>query len=514
MSRVQLTIKNAWIALCFQILYILIQFFSRDIFLNYLGDEFIGTVETLKSILQFLNLSELGIGTAVGFSLYKPLYNNDRAKINEIIGYLGFLYKRIGFFVLISAIILIFFFPYIFSDVNINLGVIIFLFSALLISNLISYFFAYYMFLLQADQKNYINITIGQSVFILRLALQCLVLIYLENVVYWIFLELMTPFIYIYILRKKIKNVYPWLVFNFKITKDIRSKNQILLTKIKQISFHKLGTFVTNSTDSIIIFSLVNPAMVAFVSNYQMVMNNLNLLISKLFEGTNAGVGNLVAEDNMYKNLKIFWEFMALRFFLAGCTSVVLYIGFEEFINLWLGEKYILSKEVLLALIMIFYMLQIRQPVDSFKQAYGLFGDTWAPILQSIINLLFSIFLVFKYGVIGVFIGTLISQFLVVLIWRPFYLFRYGFRIEITKYCKGFISHIVYFVSTILMFNVLISTTEIEKNYNYLTLFIRCLTYGVVFFLIYAIILFTFSQGFRDVLNRIYFIVTSRFSKK
>ena len=109
MSRVALSIKNAWIALVFQLIYVGIQFFSRDIFLEKLGDSFIGTVETLKSILQFLNLSELGIGAAVGFSLYQPIFNNNREKINEIIGYLGFLYKRIGFFVLSSALLLMFF---------------------------------------------------------------------------------------------------------------------------------------------------------------------------------------------------------------------------------------------------------------------------------------------------------------------------------------------------------------------------------------------------------------------
>ena len=48
--------------------------------------------------MQFLNLSELGIGTAVGFALYKPIYDNNKEEINEIIGYLGFLYKKIGLF--------------------------------------------------------------------------------------------------------------------------------------------------------------------------------------------------------------------------------------------------------------------------------------------------------------------------------------------------------------------------------------------------------------------------------
>src|SRR5690606_22523886 len=233
-------------------------------------------------------------------------------------------------------------------------------------------------------------ITIGQSVFILRLVLQCLVLIYLQNVMLWILLELLTPFVYIFILRKKIRHTYPWLVFNLKLTKDNRNNQKSLLKKIKQISFHKLGTFVSNSTDNIIVFSMVNPAMVAFVGNYQMIINNINLLVSKLFDGTNASVGNLVAENDLKTMLKVFWEFMALRFLIAGCSTILLYIGFDSLITLWLGEKYLLSNTILIVLIMIFFVLQIRQPIDSFKQAYGLYDDIWSPVAQSVINLVFS----------------------------------------------------------------------------------------------------------------------------
>src|SRR5690606_21598144 len=228
------------------------------------------------------------------------------------------------------SLLLMFFFPLFFEKTSIDLPTILFLFSALLISNLLSYFFAYYMFLLEADQKGFINITIGQSVFILRLVLQCIVLIYLQDVMLWILLELLTPFIYIFILRKKIRQTYPWLIFNFKMTKEIRVNQKGLLKHIKQISFHKLGTFVSNSTDNIIIFSMVNPAMVAFVGNYQMIMNNINLLVGKLFDGTNASVGNLVAENDLKSMLKVFWEFMALRFFVAGCSTILLYVGFDS----------------------------------------------------------------------------------------------------------------------------------------------------------------------------------------
>jgi O-antigen/teichoic acid export membrane protein len=510
MSRVALTIKNAWIALVFQLIYVAIQFFSRDIFLEKLGDSFIGTVETLKSILQFLNLSELGIGAAVGFSLYRPIFDNNREHINEIIGYLGFLYKRIGFFVLISALILMLFFPLFFKNTDVSLPIILFLFTALLVSNLVSYFFAYYMFLLDADQKGYINLTINQSVFILRLVLQCIVLIYLEDIILWITLELVTPFIYIFILRKKIRKVYPWLSFNLKVTKEIRTNNKDLLKKIKQLSFHKLGTFVSNSTDNIIIFSFISPATVAFVSNYQMVMSNVNSLVGKLFQGTNASVGNLVAENNIKDMLKVFWEFMALRFLIAGCTSILLFIGFDSLISLWLGDKYILSKSVLLVLIIIFFMLQVRQPIDSFIQAYGLYDDIWSPVIQSVINLVFSIIFVIKYGVLGVFLGTMISQFIIVMLWRPFFMFTYGFKLNHWLYWKGFGLHLIYFGLTYVLYKASSQHLILEKSTSLFELFYKMFIFGVLFFSIYFAILSIFSRGFKNLLRRIYDMIKNK----
>ncbi|WP_339624129.1 hypothetical protein [uncultured Winogradskyella sp.] len=504
MSRVALTVKNAWISLIFQILYIIIQFFSRDIFLDNLGNEFIGTVDTLKSILQFLNLSELGIGTAVGFALYKPIYDNNREAINEIVGYLGFLYKRIGFFVLAVSLPLMLFFPLLFENTTINITYIIFLFLALLTSNLLSYFFAYYTFLLKADQKGYINISIGQSVFVLRLILQCLVLVYFQNIMLWILLELITPFIYIFILRKKVRQTYPWLIFNFKITKTIRNNQKELLKKIKQISFHKLGTFVSNGTDNIIIFSMVSPTMVAFVGNYQMIMNNINLLVSKLFDGTNASVGNLVAENDIKNMQKVFWEFMALRFFIAGCSTVLLYVGFDNLISLWLGDQYLLSKTILIVLIIIFFMIQVRQPIDSFKQAYGLYDDVWSPLIQSVINLAFSIIFVFKYGVLGVFLGTMISQFIVVMLWRPYYVFKYGFKINHSIYWKGFLLHFVYLSLAFIIYKLFMVEVFKVGSTNILSLLGNLLKFGIVFFLIYFSVLTLFSRGFRSLIERFY----------
>ncbi len=503
MSRLAHTIKNARIALIFHVLYVLTQFVARNVFLEYLGDDFVGTTGTIKSILQFLNLAELGIGAAVGFSLYGPIFKNDRAKINEIIGYLGFLYKRIGFIVLAVAIVLTFFFPFIFANSSVDDTLILYLFAALLTSNLLSYFFAYFMFLLEADQKNYVNNIINQSIFILRLLLQCLILFYLKDIVLWITMEIVSSVLYVFLLRRKIKKIYPWLDFKYKTTKEIRQENKLLLQKIKQLSVHKIGNFVSNGTDNILIFAFINPESVAFVGNYQLVMNNLNTLLNKLFVGTNASVGNLVAENDLKTMDKVFWEMMALRFFFAGIMCMGLWAGFDSFIIFWLGENYLLSKYILLCFISIFFILQVRQPVDCFKQAYGLYSDTWAPIVQSIVNLAISLVCIIKYGIIGVLFGTVVSQLIIVMVWRPYFLFRNGFKWPVIKYVRGFTFHLLYLSLAGFLCFTSLNYIDFKSGSGWISSLFNLISSCLIFAVFYFLILKFFSKGFKDVINRL-----------
>lgn len=95
-SRIQKSIKNAKVNVIFYVITAVLAFFSRKVFLDNLGTEFLGLSSTLGDILNLMNITELGIGTAVGVTLYKPLYNDEREKISDIISVYGFLYSRIG----------------------------------------------------------------------------------------------------------------------------------------------------------------------------------------------------------------------------------------------------------------------------------------------------------------------------------------------------------------------------------------------------------------------------------
>ena len=147
---------NAKVNLVFYFVFLCLSFFSRKIFLECLGADFIGLTGTLGNILSFLSLAEMGVGTAVGYTLYKPIQQKKYAEIDEIVSVFGYLYRKIGLFILTGAAIFSLFIPYIFRSSDFSLGVIYFAFFSILLSSLFSYFINYRQILLTSDQKGYI----------------------------------------------------------------------------------------------------------------------------------------------------------------------------------------------------------------------------------------------------------------------------------------------------------------------------------------------------------------------
>ena len=501
-SRLTKTIKNAKVGLSFYVVSIFVNFFSRKIFLEKLGDDFVGLTGTLQSFLGFLNLAELGLGTAIGFMLYKPIYDKDHLLINRLLSVFGSLYSRVGVFTLILGFVISLSFPFVFDE-NIRLPVIYYLFSAYLFSSLLSYFFNYNLFLLEADQKNYIVTKYYQGSNLIKLVLQATFLLIYENYYLWITLEILNSIIYSLLLNQKIRKEYPWLQTKKIPFKKIVEEFSNFILKVKQISIHKLSVFVLNGTDQILIFFLVDLQSVAFFGNYQMIFLKLMGLLNSFFAGTSAGIGNLVAENNSNAIKKVFSELLAIRFFVAGTICFSLLELIESFIELWIGNKYILDNSILIVMLLNLFIMQIRVPVDNFKQAYGLYSDTWAPIAQSLINLFFSIFLGIKYGILGIMLGTLISLSLIVLIWRPYFLFKEGFKTKLVYYWIDFFKLTLSFIGSFIVTSFFIKYILYSKINNYGQWIINAIIVFTVFTLIYSIFLFSISKGFRDFIHRL-----------
>lgn len=155
-SRLHKSYLNARVNVFFYLVTLFISFFSRKIFLDKLGADFVGLTSTMQNLLGFLNLAELGIGASIGYVLYKPIFDGNRDRIKEIVSVLAYLYRNVGLLILGAGLLLACFLPYIFADAGIRLGVIYFAYFAFLTSALISYFVNYRQTLLGADQRNYV----------------------------------------------------------------------------------------------------------------------------------------------------------------------------------------------------------------------------------------------------------------------------------------------------------------------------------------------------------------------
>ncbi len=505
MSRIQKTLLNAKVNVLFYVLSVFVVFFTRKIFLDKLGVDFMGLTGTVGSILNFLNLAELGVSTAIGFALYKPLFDNNKEEIDKIIALMGYLYKRVGLIILIAGFILSLFFGKIFNDSSFSLILINYCFYAFLISSLLGYYYNYHQSLLYADQKGYLINSYLQGSRLIKQLLQALLAYYYQDLILWITLELVFSIIYTIIIRYKIKRIYPWLNINAKFdTSENREQYQKIIKKVKQIFVHKISTFISFGTDQILIFSLVNIKSVALFDNYNMIIIYLNNLIAQIFGNTNASVGNLVAENDKKNILKVFWELIAIRVLIAGFIFVNLYFLLSPFIKLWLGSEYILNDNIILLILVNVFILTIRNPIDNFINAYGLFADTWAPIVQIIINLFISIYFGYKWGIAGIMFGTTVSMTMIVILWKTYYLFNSGFKENVLlsfwiTFSKHILAFIMAYCAIFYIYNNYIQTEII----NFFDLVFIGIKVNLLLVLIFIPVLLLLSQGFRDFSHRL-----------
>lgn len=503
-SRVKKSLLNARVNLIFYFLTLVLSFFSRKIFLEKLGADFVGLTGTLQNLLGFLNLAELGIGSAIGYVLYKPIYDQDRAKINEVISVFGYLYRKIGFVILIAGCLLACFLPLIFSKTIFGLGIIYFAFFAFLISSLIGYFVNYRQTLLGADQRNYVVTAYFQTTNIVKVLVQIVLVYYTGNYYLWVAVELSFGIIYSFILNWRINQVYPWLKSEVKLGKELFRKYPEVMKYTKQLFVHKMAAFVKFQTTPLFIYTFVSLKMVAFYGNYTIFTSKLIDLIVNLLGGSEAGVGNLIAEGNKNKIVRIFWELLAIRFFIAGTLTFALYHLIEPFIILWIGSQYILGKSVLILLLCNLFIGITNKGTEQFLYGYGLFHDIWAPIVESIIYIIIALVGGHFWGLQGILLAGVISMLIIMAGWKPIFLYRCGFKLPIYLYWLNWLK---YLSITIIAFGV---STYIVKwkisvdpsiSYQYWIMYAAIIM--TIFTLIYFVLMYSFTIGMRDFVFRV-----------
>lgn len=502
-SRTKKTLLNARVNLIFYFLTLLLSFFSRKIFLDCLGAEFIGLTGTLQNLLGFLNLAELGIGSAIGYVLYKPLFDHDQEKINEIISVMGYLYHWIGLIILGAGCILACFLPLIFPSTGFPLALIYFAYFSFLASSLIGYFINYRQNLLGADQRNYVVTGYYQTMTIVKTIIQMALAYYTRSYFLWVAIELTFGIIYSFVLNWRINVTYPWLKTEVSRGKELLKVHNQVLLKTKQLFIQKISYFVQYQTVPFLTYAFVNLQIVAFYGNYTIITDKIGQFVNTFLESSGASIGNLIAEGNRKKIINLFWELLSMRYFIGGVFAFSVLILMEPFIGIWLGSEYFLSKTVLYLIVLNVFIGYTRGGVMQFLFGYGMFSDIWAPISEIVINLSVAILCGARWGLPGILMGGIVSQLLIVGIWKPMFLFWKGFKEPLWKYWLGFFKLIICIIvpGTILM-RCIMPYIYLDPYNGYLS----WIKYAIVNVGIYSVltmaVLFIFNSGMRNFVYR------------
>lgn len=504
-SRFKKSFLNARVNLIFYFITLVLAFFSRKIFLDSLGADFVGLTGTLQNLLGFLNLAEMGIGAAIGYVLYRPLFEQNKEKINEIISVLGYMYRLVGYVILVAGLILALFLPLIFKDAGFSLPIIYFVYFSFLTSSLISYFINYRQTLLGADQRNYVVTAYYQSANIAKIIIQMILAKHTGNYYIWAVIELTFGILYSFILNVKINQVYPWLRSDVKLGKKLFKKYPDVIKYTKQLFVHKIGAVVYGQISPFLVYAFASLQTVAYYGNYTLIVSKLDGLVNNLLGSTSAGVGSLIAEGNKEKILKTYWELMSIRFLIASIFIFALYKLLPPFISLWLGPQYLLPSNILILILISYFLGMIRGTNEQFILGYGLFHDIWAPFVEAILLVSVAILGGKLYGFAGVLLGGIVSTTIIIYIWKPYMLFSKGFKLPLWKYWIPWFKHIVLMLVSFVISQLVLSQISLllEVGQGWKEWIISAVLIVLTQSFIACILFYIGTTGLRDFVKRI-----------
>ena len=507
--RTKNSIKNIIMNFLYNLLNYGLRFASRIFFVKTLAEVYLGVNGLLSNVLGILALTELGIGTAIGYSLYDPLAKNDTKKVRSLMQFYKKAYQIIALVVLVLGLILLPFIPYLIKDTTgiENLSIIYLIF---LLNMVIGYLFSYKRTLINSDQKNYLIVPYTMFFNIITSVLQIVVLLIFKNYIIYLLVQSICTIVENIVINRYIDKKYPYLVSNEEVTPIEKEELSTIKTKIKALLLHKVGSYTLSSTDNLIISKLIGIVVVGIYSNYSLIISMVSSFIYLLKSNVISSLGNLIASENPKKCLKVFDEMNFTCFVLYGISSICLINLFNPFIELVFGTNYLLSMLVVYIIVINHYLTGMNNVVISIQTASGLYEkDKYVPLIQSAVNLIISIYLAKKIGLAGVFIGTIIST-LIPLIVKPCIVYKEIFKEKISLYFKDFTIQTIIIVLSAIISAFITKYVNIENAYLNLAflLLISIIIPGTLIILIYRK-----KEAYQNVISRVKHIF-SKFSKK
>lgn len=487
MGRVRSAAKNIAFGQIGNLVTQILNFILRTMFIQYLGDTLNGVNDLYTSVLSVLSMAELGVGTALNYSLYKPVAVGNIEKIKSYMQLYKKAYRTIGIVIAVIGTGIAPFLPYLVKQPqgvsvrDLTLYYFIFLFNTVS-----TYFVAYKYSLVNAEQKNYIQTNIITVTKVITVCLQIAVILTTGNFYIYLltaaFVELAQKIFVSYYLNRR----YPYLKERNAQKLSAEETGEIV-TKTKALVFHKVGDVARLQTDSMIISGFINVTLVGFVGNYNLILNSIANMVNTVFNSVLSGFGNLIATESKEKQYQLFKVYRFFACWIYGFSAVGFFLLLTPFVSLWLGEEKTLAFTMVSCILIDYYFKGDRIVLSNFKTAAGVFEqDKYLALIQGVVNLIISIVLVQKIGLTGVYIGTIVSG-LIANITKPFIIYRVILEKPVGQYFTDSVKYLLTLtailallsgIKTILMPRVTVITFGIM-------FLVICVVFNLIFFLLF-----------------------------
>jgi O-antigen/teichoic acid export membrane protein len=486
-SRTSNTIKSTAAGLVGYAVTYIATFIYRTVFIYLLGQTYLGIQGLFSNILSMLSLAELGISTAITFSLYKPIASNDKEKIKSLMHYFKIAYLIIGGLILLIGLSLTPFLDFFIKerpDIPESLILIYLLFIA---DTVVSYALVHKQAIIRADQKVYIISIATNACHILRDICQIIWLLIAKNYIPVLIIQILSTFLLNAYLANKANKLYPYLKDKNISKLDEESKRDIT-EKVKSLFFYKIGAFIVNGTDNLLISKFIGIITVGVYSNYNTLIAMIKTLTNYFIKAVTPSVGNYTATKTVKESEMLFYELNFLVFWIFSFCSAMFIGLINPFIIVWIGKDYLLDLKTVWIIILNFYLYGLHQNQLIYRNVLGLYTYCrWKPIVEAIINIIASLLFIKLFGLFGVFLGTTAS-FVCTSLWvEPYVLYKYYFKASVKKYALDYTVYFIYSLGVCVALYFITSKIQFRGIFGLAVIAIVCLLFHTVtFFLLFS----------------------------
>ena len=407
-ERTKNTFRNTIWGFINKLIMLVFPFVIRTVIIYILGINYTGLSSLFNSILSVLSLAELGVSSAIVYSMYAPIAENDESKICALMKLYRRVYFFIGLFVLVVGLIILPFIPAIIKSNTPNNINVYLLYGIYLINSVSSYWlFAYKNCLLDAFQRVDISVKVSTIVNLIMYGLEIAALLITKNYYYYAICLPITSIMVNVITAKCVDRMFPQYIPNGTVSKE---ELKSIFLQVIGLMAQKLAFISRNAFDSIIISAYLGLVVVGIYNNYFMVLNSVTALLAILYTAMLAGIGNSMAKESVTKNYSDFRRFNFLYMWIAGWSTICIYVLVQPFMNVWVGNQFTFSEEIVFLLSVYFFAMKLTDMLGVYVSTSG----TWwkckkVYVMEAITNLALNVGLGYYFGVVGIVIATIIS---------------------------------------------------------------------------------------------------------